>query len=260
MKEAVKKTVKLYEGNITIEFNSLARNRYVVLEDGHSPVGVTTILGQLAKPGLALWPMYEALDWLKTHDKDWDGAAKAYTIKSDKGKDVGTEVHGAIEAFLKVQNTEDVGDLFVPTNEAGKAYLAFCEWFNETKPKVLATEQIVYSKELDYCGTYDALLDVGGKVVLCDIKTTNASRTAPLGIYSEMFLQLGAYAFAHHEEFPEQKIDDVMVVRVGKDGVLNTLRASELGFKLDYLQDTFKQLVQVYRMVTPLSKQLKDMK
>lgn len=101
MTNPVKKTIHLYKDKITIEFNSLARNRYVVLEDGHSPVGVTTMLATLAKPGLALWPLYEGIAWLKTHDKDWEGAAKAYTIKSDSGKSVGTEVHAAIEEFLK---------------------------------------------------------------------------------------------------------------------------------------------------------------
>lgn len=255
MSEPVKKTVKLYGGDITIVFSNLARNRYMIQETGGSPVGVTTILSQLDKPGLKLWPMYEALDWLKKNSDDFKGAEKAYLIKSDSGKNTGTLVHSWIEQFL----TMGAGVTPTPALEAQKACLAFVNWFEEVNPKVLATEQIIYSKQFDYAGTYDALLEIDGKVVLADVKTTNVSRTAPLGIYPEMFLQLGGYSLAHHEENPEQQIDDAMIVRVGKDGVLNTMRASELGFKLTYLEDTFKQLVQVYRMITPLSKQLTEM-
>jgi hypothetical protein len=259
-KEPVKKTVKLYGGQINIEFNNLARNRYVVMEDGHSPVGVTSLLQILNKPALMTWPMFEAIAYLKINVGDYEGAAKAYLTKSDKGKDVGTEVHKAIELYLGGKPYPLGNQLYGLSKEAFGAYEAFKNWFNLVKPKVLATEQIIYSKQCDYAGTYDALLEIDGQVVLCDVKTTNASRTAPLGIYPEYFLQLGAYALAHHEENPEQQIDDVMIIRVGKDGVLNTLRASELGFKLSYLEDTFKQLVQVYRMVTPLSKQLSELK
>lgn len=252
--EPQKKTVKLYDGKVTVEFSSLARNRYVILEDGHSPVGVTTILQSIAKPGLALWPMYEALEWLKTHKDDYEGAEKAYTIKSDKGKDVGTQVHTWVEAYLQRVAPKTVQP------ELLKPVKAFDGWFKENNPKVLATEQIIYSKQYDYAGTYDALLEISGKVVLCDVKTTNASRSAPLGIYPEYFLQLGGYALAHHEENPLEKIDDLMIIRVGKDGKLNTLRASELGFKIDYLEDTFKKLVELYKFMTPLAKQLSERK
>lgn len=254
VKEAVKKTVKLYGGKVTIHFSSAARNRYVIEETGASPVGVTTILQTLNKPGLLTWPLYEGIEWLKKHDKDWEGAAKAYTIKSDKGKDVGTEVHAWVEVFLQEQVP------ITPSLEAQKACNAFLGWFEKTMPKVLATEFIIYSKIFDYAGTADALLEIDGKVVLCDVKTNKSSKTSPSGIYPEHLLQLGAYALAHHEENPQEKIDDLMVIRIGKDGVLNTLRASELGFKIDYLQDSFAQLVQVYRFLQPLTKQLKEMK
>lgn len=94
------KTVKLYNDTITLHFNENARNRYV-LEDGHSPVGVTTVLSGLAKPALMTWPMNEAIAHLKVNVGDFEGAAKAYLKRSDKGKDIGTEVHTLIEQFLR---------------------------------------------------------------------------------------------------------------------------------------------------------------
>lgn len=262
------KTVKLYDDTLTVHFSNKARNRYMIEETQNSPVGVTTILQLLSKDGLMLWPLWEGVEWLKTHKDDYEGALKAYTIKSDSGKSVGMEVHSAVENFLvalRLAQAEgiDAGDFFqVDTGipEATKAYNAFIGWAEKLKPKVLATEQIIYSKELDYAGTFDAMLEIDGEVVLCDVKTTNLSRTAPLGIYPEMFLQLGGYSLAHHEEYPEQQIDDLMIIRVGKEGKLYTLRASELGFTPKLLEDTFRQLVQLYRFMTPLKKKLSERK
>lgn len=255
------KTVKLYDDTLTIHFSNKARNRYMIEETQNSPVGVTTILQLLSKDGLMLWPLWEGVEWLKTHKDDYEGALKAYTIKSDSGKSVGTEVHAAIESFLILEKVKKSNVRAIAgSTEIEKPLKAFLGWFDEVQPKVLATEQIIYSKELDYAGTFDALLEIDGEVVLCDVKTTNLSRSAPLGIYPEMFLQLGGYCLAHHEEFPEQQIDDLMIIRVGKEGKLYTLRASELGFTPKLLEDTFRQLVQLYRFMTPLKKVLTERK
>ncbi len=254
-RESVTKTVKLYNDTITIHFNNNARNRYVIEETGHSPVGCTTILQTLNKPALMTWPMFEAIEYLKKNPEQYEEASKAYLRKSQRGKDVGTDVHAVIEEYL---NTGNITRTYLP--DIDKPLKSFLEWWGETKPKVLGTEQIIYSKQFDYCGTYDALLEIDGKVVLADIKTTNASRTAPLGIYPEMFLQLGGYSLAHHEENPLEMIHDLMIVRVGKDGVLNTLRASELGFTPQFLEDAFKSVVNTYKFITPLSKLLTERK
>lgn len=246
------KTVQLYDGSITIHFNDQARNRYTIEETAKSPVGVTTVLAGLAKPALMLWPMYEGITWLKAHPEDFEGAEKAYLIKSDKGKDTGTVIHAAIEAILTEKQPT------IPL-DAVKAVAAFKTWLHETT-KPLAVERIVYSKKYDVAGTYDCLLEIDGKVVLCDIKTTNSSRTAPLGIYAEHFLQLGAYSLAHHEENPMETIEDLMIIRVGKDGVLNTLRASELGLKVSDCEGSFLDVLGAYRFMTPLSKALSERK
>ncbi len=246
------KTVKLYDNTVTINFSDTARNRYIIEETGKSPVGTTTVLATLAKPALMTWPMFEAIAHLKVNVGDFEGASKAYLKKSDSGKDTGTAIHSLIEAFL-------LGEPQKPTPDAEPAYRAFVEWHKDKKIRTLATEQIVYSKQHDYCGTFDALLDIGGKVVLVDIKTNNASRTAPLGIYPEHFLQLGAYSLAYTEE-SQQPIDDIQVIRVGKDGVVNTLTASELGLTIEQCEVGFTQVLGAYRFITPLAKTLKDKK
>jgi len=245
--------VKLYNDTITLHFADNARNRYTIEETGKSPVGVTTVLGGLAKPGLMTWPMTEAIAHLKVNIGDFEGAAKAYLKKSDKGKDTGTAVHAVIEALLN-------GDDYETTPDTEKAVTAFENWFEKHNPKALAVEQIVYSKKHDYAGTADGIFELDGEVVLFDLKTNNASQTAPLGVYPEHFLQLGAYSLAHLEENPLEEIDDLMIVRVGKDGVLNTLRSSELGLTIKQCQEAFIAALNIYKFMTPLGKQIRERK
>lgn len=257
-------TRKLYNDEVTLYFNPDARNRYQ-LQDGTAPVGVTTILSKvLAKEALMLWPMNMATGWLRDNCLDKvlteihiEEARRAYVKKSDKGKDVGTEVHEAIEAYLKAHNTPGITDLYVPTNEAGKAYQSFCKWFESQNIKVLATEQIVYSRSGNYAGTFDTLLQIDGQTVLCDVKTTNISQSAPQGIYPEYFLQLGAYSKAHKEE-NHSDIDDLMIINASKSGVLSTLRASDLGLTVRDCENAFNAVLYCYRFLEPLKKLIKE--
>lgn len=275
------KTIKreLYGGEVELLFNPNTRNRYLVNTNGESfsPVGVTTVLNKvLAKEALMLWPMNMATGWLRDNCLDKvlteahiDEARKAYVKKSDKGKDVGSEVHEAIELQLKECLPHAHYDGLSP--EAKKAVDAMADWIYEVKPKVLATEQIVYSREHNYCGTFDALLEIDGKVVLCDVKTTNASQSAPLGIYPENFLQLGAYSLAYKQELwgdtdqrnrhtvPGQP-DDLLVVNASKTGKLSTLRASELGLSVQSCEAAWLGVLNTYKFLEPIKKQIKEWK
>lgn len=274
---------KLYNDKVTVTFDPDARtNRYIVTDEtaklDKQPVpGVTSVLDKaLSKPGLMTFPLNAALSHLGAVFSEEQGkwvlkqeitltselvgsAAKAWTVRSDAGKDVGTEVHTAIEQFLNKQ----LPVLDTMSQEATKAYLAFCKWYETQDIKPLAVEQIVYSRAHQFAGTFDCLLEIDGKTVLCDLKTTNISRYGILvngkwtGIYPENFLQLGAYSLAWLEETREpyngtyekdefigtysneRKIDDLMVINVTKTGDLHTLRASELGLSVGDCEQQF---------------------
>lgn len=265
-------TTQLYNGTVTIHFNEKSRNRYVVAETGKSPVGVTTVLSTLNKPALMLWPLNEASKILSdsvgkvlTQDK-LDEAKKAYLVKGDKGKDTGTEIHAMIESYLR-------GDSIVSGSpEAMLAFSAFENWWKPQDIKALSVERVVYSKEHNFAGTCDAILRINGETVLCDWKSTNASRSAPRGIYAEYFLQLGAYNLAYREEkatrvdfdpnknYHQDYPTDLMVIRVGKDGIINTLRASEMGLSIRDCENGFLQVLKTYQMITPLAKSIGEMK
>lgn len=258
---------KLYDGTVTLQFSAQARNRYLVGD--FSPVGVTSILSAvLAKPALMLWPLNEAMGYIKANSNKvgaeyilnetlLEKASKAYTVKSDAGKDMGTQIHAEVEKYL---NNPGVPVDFEKDNEVARGFRAFQKWYLTQNIRPLAVERVIYSKEHRFAGTFDCLLEIDGHVVLADIKTNNASRTAPLGIYAEHFLQLGAYSLAHHEEFPLEQIEDLLVIRVGKDGIVNTLSASKLNLGVHECEDLFLNVLRLYRYMTPVSKKLKKMK
>jgi hypothetical protein len=263
------KTYKLYNDTVTLHFNNVARNRYVIEETKLSPVGVTTILGTLNKPALMTWPLNEAIKKLTPKigkvltEDDLALAKKAYLDKSDKGKDTGALIHSAIESYLRGKKLVLDESIVAPIE-------AFKKWFKESKAKVLGLEQTVYSRDYNYCGTFDAILEIDGQIVLVDWKSTNISYSAPRGIYAENFYQLGAYNFAYREEkatrtdktkdFAKQFATDLMVVRVGKEGVIHTLRASELGLTVSDCEQVFMNLLMVYRHMTPLIKTIGELK
>lgn len=232
-------TIEIYNGAHTVDFKEKSHRYYV---DKQLKRGVTTTISKVvAKSGLMLWPMYEALKLLETRLpvitlKDLKDAEQAHIKRRDSGADVGTEAHAMVEDFLKNGTKQNVG-----SREAINVITGFVEWFERVKSEVIATEQIVYSEDMDYAGTFDSILRIDGKNILCDLKTTNASREAPEGIYAENFIQLGAY----HDAYDEQRvyeiehggtnlvpIDDLMIISCKKTGQVHTKMASELGLSV----------------------------
>lgn len=241
--------------------------RYKIIGDpAVHPKGVTTIMGQTLAKDLMQWAVDAALAHIRTKlpvvtEKDLETAATEYMRLRDKGGNTGSEAHAMVEKFLKDQAQDAKGS----SKEATLAFDAFVEWFEEAKPETLGVEDVIYSKEFGYAGTYDCMLKVKGKVYLCDLKTTNPSRKAPNGVYAENFIQLGAYAHAYDEQRVYEKanggtklvkIDDLMVISAKKNGVLDICTASDLGLKVEECSQMFKRVMNVYQFMDYTTKKL----
>lgn len=111
--------------------------------------------------------------------------------KSDKAKDVGSEVHEIAEAMAngwpipEVEHAEDVAP-FVKGLE-----LFFAEW----RPEFIATEVTVFNVAQGYAGSFDGIMRAAGSTWLIDWKTTKPGKEGH-GIYPEYGLQLAAYRYA----------------------------------------------------------------
>ena len=117
-------------------------------------------------------------------------------IIARKAADEGTETHEVIEKFLN-------GEELVWIDEYGKAkynlivwqmILRFADFWNTIKPRLIATEQHIFSDEYKYAGTIDLVVEIEDKIWLLDIKTSNS-------LHTSYDLQLAAYAQAWNENF-----------------------------------------------------------
>lgn len=259
----------LYGGKYHLTHNPEAKGRQprYVVTDSHGtitkPKGVTTILGGTLAKDFIGWALNCMSDYLtgklpSITAEDIATAKKESDRLKNEGASTGTETHAMVENYLKGKVTDDAH-----TPEATNAYKAFVDWFETATPVVINVEEVIYSPTLNYCGTYDCMLEIDGKVVLCDLKTTKASRGAPQGVYSENFLQLGAYAAAHEEQRLAEgkaselrKIEDLMVISARKDGELDIVTASEMGLGVKICGDTFKKVVEIYTLLAEVKKNL----
>ncbi|MFR5877098.1 MAG: hypothetical protein ACLUFN_11490, partial [Eubacterium sp.] len=99
----------------------------------------------------------------------------------------GTEVHNAIENFVKYNITD-----IEPQYDG--YFNAFISWWKSYEPNVLGTECKVYHKFLRYAGTADMLIELEGQKILVDFKTSASINKMLTGVQLEAY----AKAFESH--------------------------------------------------------------
>lgn len=263
--------------------------------DNQKVRGVTTVLGDiLDKPGLRLWARDEmakrifgfSLDkdsevsfdltkslWqpdtsytVKEMSEIFDNSFDAYKEKSDRGKDIGTMTHAFVARYLEDGTEPTMKEILSIYPEAPaefvscvmKAVASFITWWSAIDDKeVLGTENVIYSRKYKFSGTYDLKCRINGRVYMLDVKTTNRSPYAPLGVYPEYFMQLGGYIQAD-EESGELPYDDCGVVNVGKDGKLSIVTASDIGLTVQECKNSFVYAIQIHNWLEKIKKLVSD--
>lgn len=202
----------LYNGTVELIFNTKG-HRYTV--NGESKVGVTSILSIINKPALIQWAVNEGVSYIKenlkagtTYDEIelhniLENAKKAHRVRKTEAADFGTLAHSWIEKYIKGENPEPLVNKTLQN-----AINVFLKWVDEKNVKFIASEQPIYSKKYDYCGTYDFLCEIDGKRYIGDLKTSK-------GIYGEYHMQLAAYRYAVEEE-TQTPVDGCLIVRIPK--------------------------------------------
>lgn len=255
----------IYNGQYHIVHNPDAKGRaprYKV--DDQTPPGVTSILSKVLAKDFVGW----ALDCMEQSLLNVKGPITEADIKEAKGESVrrrdsggntGTEVHAMVEQYLK---GEDVV-MGKRSPDVQNAFVAFVKWFDQSGAKVLSVEEVVYSQLYGYAGTHDCILEIDGKVYLCDLKTTNSSKVAPNGVYAEYFVQLGAYAFAHEEqriyEDPDTElrpIDGLMIISAKKDGKLDIVTNEDVGLTVANCTSLWLSVFELYSGLNKVTERL----
>lgn len=163
-----------------MSFAELTRNGYLIGDRLYPRV--SSILGQLAKPGIEGWKR-------KIGFEEADRIAKVSTT-------FGTLVHAGCERVAKGEPVAGVtGDLERGGDlSASQCVEAFGRWLDESVAEVIDTERTVWSERFGYAGTTDLLVQLNdGRMAVCDVKTSK-------GLSETYRLQLEAYRLALEEQ------------------------------------------------------------
>jgi hypothetical protein len=176
---------------------------YIEPSTGEKVPGVTSILGSLGKPFLQAW----AAKMVAEHAVDNVGAyiglvmngqrqAAVDALKAAPRRytteraDIGSEAH---DLFERLGRGEDIGRIRPEMNGYVEQWRLFNEQF---RPNFLMQEETVWSDKHRYAGSFDAIAEIGGEVVVLDYKTSRA-------VYAETALQMAAYRYADHIVRPD---------------------------------------------------------
>lgn len=139
-------------------------------------------------------------EWLKKHGEDSDN------IRDEAGRR-GSVVHNLTERY-------DAGEEVSLINEHGVIDFKISEWAmferyvdfrNRFPAEIFYTEKNIISEKLGFAGTLDRVMNIDGKTLLVDIKTSGA-------IYNSYWLQLAAYEQLLLEEHGHNILDGVAVL------------------------------------------------
>lgn len=229
-------TAKSFDGINEIEFNE-GSHRYKL--NGKPAVGVTTFCkaGYPTSMGLNVWmksqaaqSVFQALtvpgvNGYMPREGFWPivESTKAEIIKTAKSADkevaqeaadIGTICHAYAE-FFSVGKIKESDELIEKVKGIEKWPLIescikkYLEWEGQNRGKLLHAESLVGSEKWHFCGKFDRLDDVAGKLILRDYKTSKS-------IYLDQYIQLGAYALAI-KEWLNLDVSGLEVLRFGKE-------------------------------------------
>ena len=161
---------------------------------------VTTIIN-----GCLGWNKQPLLMWTRKHCLNGEDSLK---LLKEAGR-IGTLAHNMIEEFTKggVVNL----DGYTPNeiSQAKTAYYGFYNWFANNNVTFHETELKLVSEQYQFGGTFDAICEVNGKLVVCDWKSSN-------DVHSEYLIQLGAYRQLIQEN-TDHKIKGAILLKLDKE-------------------------------------------
>jgi len=239
----IEKNVNVHKKSVTRILNidpeskrvNMLDNRFYSRNQDYYP-SVTSILQFMPKG-----KFFET--WLKDVGHNADIIAK-------KAADEGTQVHDAIEKYLK-------GEKIQWLNEEGysnysmdvwKLILKFHDFWTTYKPTLIESEIHLFSDQYKYAGTCDLVVEIDNVRWLLDIKTSNS-------IHTSMDLQLAAYAQAWNETF-EEKIEKTGIIwlKSSKRGEGKGDKIQGKGWEIYEPTRTFEENLRLFNSIHELFK------
>jgi hypothetical protein len=168
------------------------------------------------------------------------GTARQHQKQMQKAAEIGTAVHAAVHDYLKN------GSLPSLVQPADIAFVAFMNWWRDSKLKAIRMEQPVWDKADGYAGTIDLIAEHPEKGFgVIDFKTSK-------GIYDDHHLQVSAY-FHAARNFADVKW--AQIVRLPKTASDPGFEVKDLGSMYgrdltpERLMEAFRGALAAYRVL-----------
>jgi hypothetical protein len=191
-------------------------NSHYYFVNGDFYPSVTRILDEAA-------PMpYSLRDWLAKNTPEQQEEIKNVSLG------LGSKMHDAYERLLNGMELNLAQDY--PTSKEKKHIMSFIQWFHDTAPQTICTEEVVASPTYHYAGTLDYACMINGELWIIDFKTSAA-------IYYNYELQVSAYKQAYEEMYG---------VKVAHVGVVRTNTKHKCGYEFKEVTRPFGEFKNVY--------------
>jgi genome maintenance exonuclease 1 len=209
---------------------TLEDGRFYQRKEGVYYPSVTTVLSYFPKDRF-----FET--WLKEVGTNAD-------IIMRRAGDEGTQVHTAIESYLKGEEVTWVNQ-YGSTKYSLKVWqmiLKFVEFWETYKPTLVASEVHVFSDELQIAGTADLVVEMNDELWLLDIKTSNF-------LHESYDLQLACYAQAWNECFdkPIQRMGIVWLKAMTRGESKKADKMQGKGWEVKEPKESFETNKQVFK-------------
>lgn len=214
-------------------------------------MGVTSVLGVIAKPALVPWAAKMTVEYVGDHIEQCivDGkldegalatmlldAKNAHRKKKEDAGEKGTDLHTLAEGYIRLCIQENNGQ---PMEVCPAGIERLRDWAKTNKVTFLASEKKMYSKTWWIAGTCDLVFEKEGKKFVADIKTYAK-------IWDRVpFFQCAGYASMLEEMGEKKPIAGYCILRLSKDG------SFEEKWSFDTIGDTkaFFACVELYRQL-----------
>ena len=203
-----------------LQYNNASHRYTAEVRGKHYQVpSVTTALQVLDKPALIPWAINQTIELIRPaiqpyveHSESYleevySQARRAARTARGLAADIGTQAHSILERY------PDCGT--PPDGPVGRCVSGGIDWLQSHTVEFVEREYLIYSRRYRFSGRFDGLARVDGVLSLIDWKTST-------GLYPEFRLQTAAYVHAYEEEHPDQRIEQRILIRLGKeDGVFD---------------------------------------
>jgi hypothetical protein len=147
---------------------------------------------------LAKWGAQTAIDWLKEHKEDWDGALTAWTKVRKTAAQKGTDLHSLLQNYVQQMITDQGGkpcqmNDAKDDDESWKKVQRFAEWATANVEQFIFAEKNTFSKALWVGGQVDCLARMkDGVLAVIDFKSSPT-------VYFNQLVQTAGYALQLEE-------------------------------------------------------------